>query len=304
MESEKEINTNENINSGRSHMVDWRKISKIDAHIHLTPKVVIDANEDYDGRFIVNGSIDDYEELMKTNNIESAFIMPFNDPYMLSMEFTVEAVNENMKEMISGRKNRFYCFADIDIRKDIKDMLLELDKVFMQKEFIGIKLHPSNTGYPIDGTYYEQIIKYANDNNVLVEIHSYPRENLPDDVCSPVRIRNVVSKYPNLRLSIAHLGGFQYKELLGLNAYFNLSAILPDLVNRIGVEKTNEVLRSFGVENLIFATDYPDSRSIDANKIYDVYYDILGKMDFTQEEAENICKYNALRMLDSIRELS
>ena len=35
-------------------MVDWRKIPKIDAHIHLTPKDVIDANIDYDGRFIVN----------------------------------------------------------------------------------------------------------------------------------------------------------------------------------------------------------------------------------------------------------
>lgn len=51
-------------------MVDWRKIPKIDAHIHLTPKDVIDANIDYDGRFIVNGSIDDYEKIMKTYNIE------------------------------------------------------------------------------------------------------------------------------------------------------------------------------------------------------------------------------------------
>ena len=49
-------------------MVDWRKIPKIDAHIHLTPKDVIDANIDYDGRFIVNGSIDDYEKIMKTKD--------------------------------------------------------------------------------------------------------------------------------------------------------------------------------------------------------------------------------------------
>ena len=80
-------------------MVDWRKIPKIDAHIHLTPKDVIDANIDYDGRFIVNDSIDDYEKIMKTYNIECAFITPFNDPYMLSMEPAVEAVNKNMKNM-------------------------------------------------------------------------------------------------------------------------------------------------------------------------------------------------------------
>ena len=157
-------------------------------------------------------------------------------------------------------------------------------------------LHPSNTGYPIDGDYYEQIIKYANDHKILIELHSYPREKLLDDVCSPARIRNVVGKYSNLRLSIAHLGGFQYEELYGLNAYFNLSAVLPDLVDRMGIENTNIVLRSLGVEKLVFATDYPDSRSIRAIEIYDTYCDILGQMDFTQEEAENICKYNALKM--------
>ena len=38
-------------------------------------------------------------KIMKTYNIECAFIMPFNDPYMLSMEPAVEAVNKNMKNM-------------------------------------------------------------------------------------------------------------------------------------------------------------------------------------------------------------
>lgn len=279
-------------------MVDWRKIPKIDAHIHLTPKDVIAANIDYDGRFIVNGSIDDYESMMKKYNIECAVIMPFNDPYMLSMEFTAEAVNKNMKNMICDKEGRFYCFADLNIKKDIEDMLSELEQVLMQKEFVGIKLHPSNTGYPIDGNYYEQIMKYANDHKILIEIHSYPRENLWDDVCSPARIRKAVEKYPNLRLSIAHLGGFQYEELYGLNAYFNLSAVLPDLVDRMGIKNTNKMLRLLGVKNLVFATDYPDSRSIQAMEIYDTYCDILGQMDFTKDEAENICKYNALRMFE------
>lgn len=112
---------------------------------------------------------------------------------------------------------------------------------------------------------------------------------------SPARIRNVVGKYSNLRLSIAHLGGSNMR-IIWLNAYFNLSAVLPDLVDRMGIENTNIVLRSLGVEKLVFATDYPDSRSIRAIEIYDTYCDILGQMDFTQEEAENICKYNALRM--------
>lgn len=118
-----------------------------------------------------------------------------------------------------------------------------------------------------------------------------------DDVCSPTRIKAILSKYPNLHLSIAHLGGFQYEELMGIDAYYNLSAILPDLVNRVGIETTNKILRDFGVDRLVFATDYPENRSIAAASIYDTYFDILGQMDFSQEEAEKICKWNALKMV-------
>lgn len=120
-------------------MVNWKELSKIDTHIHLTPKEVIDANMDYDG--IMNGFIDNYEKIMKDNHIECAFIMPYNDPYMMSMEFTVEAVHKNMADMIKTKENKFYCFADIDIRNNIDVTLCELDKVLKQKEFLGIKLH-------------------------------------------------------------------------------------------------------------------------------------------------------------------
>ncbi len=281
-------------------MVDWKKIPKIDAHIHLMPKEVIDANSDWNGVFIVNGVVDDYMEIMKKYNIESAFIMPFNDPYMLSMDFTVETTHKNLKKMIKDKDSKLYCFADIDIRKDINETICELEKVLKQKEFLGVKIHSTNTGYPIDGIYYEKIFEYASKNNILIEIHSYPRESLTDDVCSPIRIKNILSKYQNLRLSIAHLGGFQYEDLIGINAYFNMSAILPDMVNRFGIEKTNKILRSFGVDRLVFASDYPDSRCLKANEIYDKYFEILEQMDFTQEEAEKICKYNALKIIGKI----
>lgn len=118
-----------------------------------------------------------------------------------------------------------------------------------------------------------------------------------DDVCSPDRIKNVLNKYSKARISIAHLGGFQFEKLYGINAYVNISAILPDMVNRFGVKKTNEILRLIGVDRLVFATDYPDSRCLKPNQIYDKYFEILGEMDFTQEEAENICKNNALKMI-------
>ena len=120
---------------------------------------------------------------------------------------------------------------------------------------------------------------------------------MPDDVCSPIRIQNLLKKYPKVRLSIAHLGGMQFEALHGLNAYFNFSAVLPDMVERLGIGKTNEILRAIGVEKLVFATDYPDSRRLKPNEIYDKYLEILGAMDFSREEAENICKNSTLKMI-------
>ena len=280
-------------------MVNWKSIPKIDAHIHLMPPDVIEANQGFNDKFVDYGSVNDYLKLMDKYHIDSAFLMPFNDPYMLSMDFTVEAVNNNMTAMCKegNADHKLYYFADIDLRNEMDKTIYELDRVTKQKECLGIKIHPSNTGYPVDGLYYDHIFDWANQNAILVEIHSYPRAHISDDVCSPARIRNVMKKYPNLRVSIAHLGGFQYKDLYGLDAYFNISAILPDLVKKYDITKTNQILRSFDLNKLVFATDYPDSRSLKPEEIYDTYFEILNQMDFTQEEAEKICKQNAMKMI-------
>ncbi len=278
-------------------MVDWKNLPKIDAHIHLMPEDVIQANQGYSDPFVDYGSVEAYRQRMETWNIRQAWIMPFNDPYMLSMDFQVETVHDNLRRMASAGGGKLRLFADVDIRREIGGTLRELERVLAWEETVGIKLHPTNTGYPVDGAYYDAIFQFAAASDTLVEIHSYPRGHLSDDVCSPSRIRRVLDKHPALRLSIAHLGGFQYEELMDLPVFCNLSAVLPDLVNRLGTEETNQILRRMGVDRLIFATDFPDSRSLKSEDIYETYFDILGKMDFSQEEAKRISMGNALRML-------
>lgn len=278
-------------------MVNWKRIPKIDAHIHLMPPDVIEANQGYENKFVDFGDVDDYIRLMDAYHIEYAFMMPFNDTYMMSMDFKVESVHNNMVNMCRKSRNRLFAFADVDIRNDLKATIQELEQALEQDEFLGVKIHPSNTGYPVDGTYYDGIFKWANKNSVLVEIHSYPRTHILDDVCSPSRIKTIVKKYPDLRISIAHMGGFQYEELIHLGLYTNLSAILPDLTSKFGIEKANEILRQFDIEKLVFATDYPDNRNLRPEEIYSKYFEILEQMDFTLGEAEKICYCNAMKMI-------
>ena len=86
-------------------------------------------------------------------------------------------------------------------------------------------------------------------------------------------------------LIVSHMGAFQWERLLPLACYVDLSAILPDYARRYGVEGTNALLRKFGPRRLLFATDFPASRSLRPEEIYTVYCGILDQMDFTPEEA-------------------
>ena len=96
------------------------------------PPDVIEANKEYGGNFIDFGDVRDYLEIMDKYNIESAFIMPFNDPYMLSMDFNVCTVHNNLFDMCDKAKNRLFCFADIDIRNDLERTIRDCEKSFAE----------------------------------------------------------------------------------------------------------------------------------------------------------------------------
>ena len=80
-------------------MVDWRTIKKIDAHIHILPNDVHEANPDSEDTWVHAADLYKYREMMDELGIEEAVIMPFNDPWLMSMEFTAPAVHKNLYEM-------------------------------------------------------------------------------------------------------------------------------------------------------------------------------------------------------------
>ena len=93
------------------------------------------------------------------------------------------------------------------------------------------------------------------------------------------------------------MGAYQWEQLLSTRCFVDISAILPDYARTYGIAKTNEILRKFGANRLIFATDYPDSRILKPDEIYDSYFEILNQIDFTGEEAEKIAYGNISEIL-------
>lgn len=275
-------------------MVDWRTIKKIDAHIHILPDCVHDANPDSEDVWVY-ADLHKYRAVMDRLGIEKAVIMPFNDPWLMSMEFTVDAVHNNLCEMKRRYPGKFYAFADIDTRNTSARSVKAIRKAIGEYGLDGIKIHPNNTGVDLDSAYNQEIFAYAQEHKIPVAIHSYP--NSESDRSAAYRIVNVLEKYPELTVIISHMGAYQWEQLLPTRAFVDISAILPDHVRTYGIAKTNEILRSFGADRMIFATDYPDSRILGPDEIYGYYFDILNQMDFTIEEAEKIACGNISEIL-------
>ena len=276
-------------------MFDWRTIKKIDAHIHILPDAVHEANPDSDDVW-ANADLHMYRTMMDGLGVEKAIIMPLNDPWLMSMEFTIDAVHKNLYEMKLRYPGKFYAFADIDTRNTPAESVEAIHKATQEYGLDGIKIHPNNTGIDLDSAYNQAIFAYAQEQQIPVAIHSYP--NTENDRSAAYRIVNVLEKYPDLTVIVSHMGAHQWEQLLPTRAYVDISAILPDYVRTYGIAKTNEILRSFGADRLIFATDYPDSRILEPDEIYGSYFDMLNQMVFTKEEAEQIAFGNMEKILN------
>ena len=276
-------------------MFDWRTIRKIDAHVHILPDCVHEANPDSEDVWVY-ADLHKYQAMMDELGIEKAVIMPLNDPWLMSMEFTIDAVHKNIYEMKRCYPGRFYTFADIDTRNTSAESLEAIRKAITEYKLDGIKIHPNNTGVDLDSAYNQPIFAYAQEHKIPVAIHSYP--NTTDDRSAAHRIVNVLNAYPDLTVIVSHMGAYQWEQLLPTRAYVDISAILPDYVRTYGIAKTNEILRKFGADRLLFATDYPDSRILKPDEIYASYLEILNQMDFTVEEAEKIAYGNISEILN------
>ena len=277
-------------------MVDWRTIKKIDAHIHILPDDVHEANPDSEDAWVHAADLHKYRGMMDELGIEKAVIMPFNDPWLMSMDFTIDAVHKNLYEMKLRYPGKFYAFADIDTRNTPAESVEAIHKATQEYGLDGIKIHPNNTGIDLDSAYNQAIFVYAQENKIPVAIHSYP--NKEDDRSAAYRIVNVLAQYPDLTVIVSHMGAYQWEPLLSARCFVDISAILPDYVRTYGIAKTNEILRKFGADRLIFATDYPDSRILKPDEIYDSYFEILNQIDFTGEEAEKIAYSNIFEILN------
>ncbi len=273
--------------------MDWKKVKKIDGHVHILPNNQLKQ----DDKIWAQADKDIYLSLMAKYNIAKAVTVPTNDQFMYCT--TVAETNKYHHEL-SVEHSQFIPFIDIVntggyFYCDMPDVIQDAVDNYHIK---GLKIHPSNLGINIDSLDMVPIFRKACDLGLVIMIHSYPYYHNNYDCCRPSRIHNMSKVFPDAKIIVSHMGGHSYNELLAGNQYVDMSAFLPELVELVGSDSANRILRNIGVDKLIFATDYPQVCKAKTEEIYDRYCDILNDMDFADDEIEKIAYKNIAKLLD------
>ncbi|MCC8101499.1 MAG: amidohydrolase [Clostridiales bacterium] len=274
--------------------MDWKTVKKIDAHVHLVPPETL---EWIDGVW-KQADPTVYLELMEKYHVEKALLVPINEGATYYRDCS--RTNQWLGSMADRSDGKFIAFADVlPIGGYFYDTApYSLEQAVTEYGLKGLKLHPSNLGIPIDSLEMVPVVRKACDLHVPVMIHSYPYGRTDFSLCAPDRIHNLSRVFPDGTFIISHLGGCRWQDALEGSEYVDISTFLPELVRIYGIPLANQILREFGAERLIFATDYPQVYGVEPQDIYKTYCDILNQMDFTDEEIEKIAFRNISEILN------
>ncbi|MBQ9931013.1 MAG: amidohydrolase family protein [Firmicutes bacterium] len=194
------------------------------------------------------------------------------------------------------------------IHPDTPDWHEELGRI-AEKGLKGIKIHPVYQNCDIDDIRFLRILERAGELDLMVTVHAGNDIGFPGVVrCSPAMARNALRQVGNVKLILAHMGGWkvwdQVKEHLSdqkvfLDTSFSLGEIpelgdgyyTPETKKLLSEEEFCELVHIFGSEHVLFGTDSPWGPQKE-NK------DAILALPLTDEEKRNILGENARRLLN------
>ena len=249
-----------------------------------------------------DGTCGDLLRSMKEAGVDCSVILP-----VATKASQVERINDTSIEMnrIYGKDGLLYLGGMHPLYEDYEKELHRIKEAGLK----GIKIHPVYQGKDIDSEKFMDILKCCAELGLVVVTHSGDDIGFPGTVhCSPAMCRHVIDEIPDLRLVLAHMGGWQnWKEaallLAGYGVYidtaFSIQPVhrLDDGVWKDGepemltLDEFREMIRLFTPERVIFGTDCPWANQKE-------YLQMISSFGFSEKELERILCKNAAELLD------
>ncbi len=230
----------------------------IDIHTHIYPEKIsakaTRALSDF-YRFIVNskGTIEDLEEQCTQNGVTGFLLLS-----VATNAHQVRSVNDYAAECVSRSRSRgFEAYGFASMHQDFEDMGSEVERA-VSLGLKGVKLHPDIQG--VDVTDKRLYPLYDACSYLGVPVYFHSGDYRPEYRFSePKKISKVLSDFPTLRVSAAHLGGYkawdEAEEYLAGNerVWFDTSSSLWSM----STDKADSIISKIGKDRLMFGSDYP-----------------------------------------------
>lgn len=196
----------------------------------------------------------------------------------------VAAINDFIASVCGGEKH-FVGFGSL--HPYMENMAGEADRM-ASLGIAGIKLHADFQGFRLDDPKAYGLYEVAEGRfPILFHMGDVNTENT-----APEHLRDIVRRFPKLKVIAAHLGGYTVWDraalaLPDLDIMVDTSSSLPF----IGGKRGTELVRVFGAERCLFGTDYPMWDHGEELERFD-------EMDLTDAERQMILWDNAAALFD------
>ena len=257
----------------------------IDAHAHVFPDAIAEKASHgieafYDITVQNNGTLGRLLEMETEAGVQKAIIQsPATTPHQ------VTSINDFIHECTQEYPDRVIGF--MTMHPDFEDIEGEVKRC-MDMGLKGLKIHPDFQRFNIDSPEAYRIYE-AIEGKLPILVHT---GDFRYQWSKPARLAKVMDDFPNLTVIGAHFGGWsEWDDALeafrGKKIYVDTSSTMYDMPP----EKVKELINSYGIEYVMFGSDYPMWNSKDELEMFD-------KLDLTASERELILHGNAERMLN------
>lgn len=199
----------------------------------------LDSNKDY---FIPNIAKQfPKKDVVRFTNIITKFIIKVTKKLK-----DIEQSNEYVYSLVQKYPERLIQFYWCVL--SISGVMEKLEKDYKEWRFRGLKLHQCWEKFSFRSEIFNNVTKFAEDNNLPIFIHVYSKKDV-------LELIKFLTENPNIKIIIGHLFGLEeyiHSKLHFPNTYFEIST--PQLVSESRLLKS---INYFGPDRILFGSDVP-----------------------------------------------
>ncbi len=257
----------------------------IDFHTHYYPDKIVERALKAAVDFIkpqTDGTRKGLIASMAQNNIQYSVALPIVSSVENTLSVNSWAANENHDEICM--------LGSVHIDDPNYKQTLE----FIQKNNMrGIKLHPEYQNFIFNDCRMDKIFQKCVELDLFVITHcGFDIMYKPPYKCTPAMVRDVKTRFPELKLIGAHLGGMRdyenvAKELIGQPIYLDLSFMTEE---NIEFKLLESLVKKHDQNYLLFGSDSP---WCNPKKVID----LVNNFDISDDDKEKIFYRNGANLL-------